>query len=73
MSGRSLSNIRQREAARAFVRAGGQEKPGGSGHLVIKMPNGRRLSLPSGILKEGLLRAQIRIAGLTIDEFLELL
>jgi len=37
------------------------------------MPNGKRLSLPNGVLKVGLLRAQIKVAGLTEEQFLELL
>jgi len=70
---RSLVDVRQREAARAFIRAGGMDRGQRSGHWVIKMPNGKRVSLPTGVLKVGLLRAQIRVAGLTEDEFLELL
>ena len=73
MARRSLSNVRQGEAGRAFIKAGGIDKGSPSGHWIIKMPNGNRLSLPSGVLKLGLLRAQIKAAGLTEDEFLELL
>ena len=73
MPDRSLVNVRQREAVRAFMRAGGTDRGQGSGHWVIKMPNGRRVSLPTGVLKQGLLRAQIRVAGLTEEEFLSLL
>jgi hypothetical protein len=35
------------------------------------MPNGRLVSLPSGILKRGLLENQIKIGGLTVEEFLK--
>lgn len=35
------------------------------------MPNGRLVSLPSGSLKRGLLDHQIKLAGLTIAEFLD--
>jgi hypothetical protein len=37
------------------------------------MPNGTIISLPQGILKQGLLEAEIRKSGLTIEEFMELL
>jgi hypothetical protein len=37
------------------------------------MPNGQTVSLPTGILKIGLLRSQIKAAGLTDEEFSELL
>jgi hypothetical protein len=62
-----------REAGLAFIGAGGIDKGSPTGHRIIKMPNGRRLALPYGILKVGLLRAQIKAAGLTEEEFLELL
>ena len=56
-----------------YIRAAGEDKGQASGHRVIKMPNGRRISLPTGVLKEGLLRAEIKAAGLAAEEFLELL
>ncbi len=37
------------------------------------MPNGQLIVLPSGILKTGLLRSQIRRAGFTEDQFREAL
>jgi len=73
MARRSLTNVRQGEAGRAFIKAGGEDKGSPSGHWIIKMPNGNRLSLPSGVLKIGLLKAQIKAAGLSEEEFLELL
>jgi hypothetical protein len=33
------------------------------------MPNGKIVSLPTGTLMVGLLRAQIKVAGLTEEEF----
>ena len=43
-------------------------------HMILIGPNGRRLSVPRHReLGRGLLRALIRDAGLTRDEFLELL
>jgi hypothetical protein len=73
MPRRSLVDVHQRAAALAFIRAGGIDRGQRSGHWVIKMPNGKRVSLPTGILRTGLLRAQIRVAGLAEEEFLELL
>ncbi len=69
----SLANVRHGEAGRAFIKAGGIDKGSPNGHWNIKMPNGMRVSLPHGILKVGLLKAQIKVAGLSEDEFLELL
>ena len=65
----SLNNVRQREAVRAFVRLGGVERRGKGSHRVVNI-NGVNLSFPNGILKLGLLRYLIRIAGFTEAEFL---
>jgi predicted RNA binding protein YcfA (HicA-like mRNA interferase family) len=70
---RAPTNIRQAAAIRAFLRAGGVLRQGKGSHQVVKMPNGKIISLPHGILKQGLLEAEIRKSGLTIEEFLELL
>ena len=70
-----LIGIKPDDAIRAFEKAGGvkQKRHGGS-HVIIKMPNGQRLSIPDhGNVKAGLLQAAIRKAGLTIDEFLSFL
>jgi hypothetical protein len=64
------SGISQTSAVRSFERAGGVLKKTKRGHAVLKMPNGRLVSLPSGTLKRGLLERQIRVGGLTVDEFL---
>lgn len=66
----SLHNIRQEEAVKAFVRLGGVERKGKGSHRVVNI-NGVNLSIPHGILKEGLLRYLIKIAGLTPEKFLE--
>ena len=66
----SLKNIRQGEAVRAFVRLGGEERRGKGSHQIVNL-NQVNLSVPHGILKEGLIRHLIKIAGLTEDEFLE--
>ena len=43
-------------------------------HVNIKMPSGVIITIPAkGELKVGLLRAAIRKAGLTVEEFLRLL
>jgi hypothetical protein len=65
------SGINQSRAVRAFERAGGALRKSKRGHAVLKMPNGRLVSLPSGILKRGLLENQIKIGGLTVEEFLK--
>lgn len=38
--GRELRGIRGKEAIRAFLRAGGQLRPGKGDHINIKMPTG---------------------------------
>ncbi len=66
-------DIKQDEAIRAFVRAGAVERKAKRGHRALRAANGALLSLPSGTLKVGLLEKQIKRAGMTIQEFLELL
>jgi predicted RNA binding protein YcfA (HicA-like mRNA interferase family) len=60
-------------AIRAFVRFGGVERTGKGSHRVVKMQNGHVVSLPSGIIKTGLLDAEIKRSGMTVEQFLELL
>jgi predicted RNA binding protein YcfA (HicA-like mRNA interferase family) len=67
------SGINQSRAVKAFEHAGGELKKTKRGHAVLKMPNGRLVSLPSGILKKGLLENQIKAGGLTVDEFVKYL
>jgi predicted RNA binding protein YcfA (HicA-like mRNA interferase family) len=53
------------------LRAGGEERGGKGGHVNIKMPNGQIITIPiHGELKIGLLKAAIRKAGLTDEEFM---
>ena len=66
---RSLRNIRQREAVRAFVRLGGIERSGKGSHKVVNI-NNMNLSVPHGILKEGLLRRLIQLSGFSAKDFL---
>jgi predicted RNA binding protein YcfA (HicA-like mRNA interferase family) len=70
-----LRGIRPRDAIKAFERAGGVRRGGKGDHINIKMPNGQLVTLvletsPIGI---GLLKAMIRKAGLTDEEFVQLL
>ena len=65
----SLKNVRQREAVHAFVRLGGVERGGKGSHIVVNF-NNMNLSIPSGILKEGLLRHLIKIFGIVVEDFL---
>ena len=66
-------NVRQTEASRAFIRAGGIRRKSKGGHLIIKMPNGHIVSLPNGVIKIGLLQAEVRKSRLTMDDFVNLL
>lgn len=66
---RSLRNVRQREAVQAFVRLGGIERPGKGSHRVVNI-NQVNLSIPHGVLKEGLLRRLIQVSGFTVEDFL---
>jgi predicted RNA binding protein YcfA (HicA-like mRNA interferase family) len=70
-----LTNISGKEATKAFQRAGWQPIGQVGSHLVLIKPGIRvNLSIPQHReLSVGTLRALIRNAGLTVDEFLELL
>lgn len=70
-----LTNISDKEAARAFGKAGWKPIGQLGSHLVMVKPEVRaNLSIPQHKeLSVGTLRALIRSAGLTVDEFLELL
>jgi predicted RNA binding protein YcfA (HicA-like mRNA interferase family) len=70
-----LGNISGKEAAKAFQRAGWQPIGQVGSHLVMVKPGLRvNLSIPQHKeLSVGTLRALIRNAGLTVDEFLDLL
>jgi len=72
--GRELRGVRGKDTIKAFVRAGGIERPGKGDHINIKMPNGMIITVPDkGELKVGLLRSVIHKAGLTEEQFLNLL
>ena len=69
-----IRGIRGHEAVRAFVQAGVVVRQGKDDHVNTKMPSGIIITLPwSKVLKIGLLMAAIKKAGLTKEEFLELL
>ncbi|MDI6739572.1 MAG: type II toxin-antitoxin system HicA family toxin [Candidatus Edwardsbacteria bacterium] len=70
-----LGNISGREAAKVFQRAGWQTIGQVGSHLVMVKPSARvNLSIPQHKeLSIGTLRALIRNAGLTVEQFLELL
>ena len=70
-----LSNIAGKEAAKAFQKTGWQLAGQVGSHLVLTKPGVRvNLSIPQHKeLSVGTLRALIRNAGLTVDEFLDLL
>jgi len=69
-----LRGIKATDAIKAFERAGGIRKAGKGDHINIKMPNGRIITLRAkGEVKVGRLKDAIREAGLTVEEFLELL
>lgn len=73
MAGRQLRGINREEAVKAFVRAGGVQRKGKGDQVNVKMPNGQLITIPMrGDLKIGLLKAAIRKAGLTEEEFSDL-
>ncbi len=71
----NLNNISGKDAAKAFERAGWQVRGQVGSHLMLTKEDVRaNLSVPQHKeLAVGTLRALIRMAGLTVDKFLELL
>lgn len=69
-----LANLSGRDAAKAFQKAGWQPMGQVGSHLVMVKPGVRaNLSIPQHKeLSVGTLRALIRAAGMTVDEFLSL-
>jgi predicted RNA binding protein YcfA (HicA-like mRNA interferase family) len=70
-----LANISGKEAAKAFEKAGWKAIGQVGSHLVMVKEGCRaNLSIPQHKeLSMGTLRALIRCAGMTVDEFLDLL
>ena len=73
--GRRLRNIRAQRAVRAFHRLGYETVRVRGSHHILKHPNGSMIVLPmhGGALKVGILLDAIERAGLTLEEFEELL
>ncbi|MGB7787794.1 type II toxin-antitoxin system HicA family toxin [Methanoregula sp.] len=70
----SLHNSKGKDAVRAFANSGGKIRPGKGDHVNIKMPGGQLITIPvSGEVKIDLLKAAIKKAGLTDEEFEKLL
>ena len=62
------------DAVRAFGKLGYEVDHQTGSHLILRNPAGRRLSVPNHReLAKGTLRALIREAGLTKEQFTELL
>ena len=73
-AGKRLRAIKGKDAIKIFLKAGGVLKGGKGDHVNIKMPNGLIITIPqSGELKIGLLKSAIKKAGLTEEEFLDLM
>ncbi|MBN1798456.1 MAG: type II toxin-antitoxin system HicA family toxin [Spirochaetales bacterium] len=70
-----LANISGKQVVKAFKKAGWQEVGQVGSHLVMTKPKIRvNLSIPQHKeLSVGTLRALIRYAGLSVNEFLKLL
>jgi len=70
-----LPVVKGDDAIKAFERAGFCLDHWSGGHAILYHPDGCHLSIPGGRkeLKPGTLRTLIRKAGLTVDEFTELL
>jgi predicted RNA binding protein YcfA (HicA-like mRNA interferase family) len=70
-----LANISGKEAAKAFEKAGWRTIGQVGSHLVLVKPGIRvNLSVPQHKeLSVGTLRALIRLSGLSVDEFLQML
>ena len=70
----SLYNVKGKDAVRAFIKAGGTVRKGKGDHVNIKMPDGQLITIPvAGTVKIGLLKAAVRKAGLSDEEFERLL
>jgi predicted RNA binding protein YcfA (HicA-like mRNA interferase family) len=70
-----LGNISGKAAAKAFEKTGWQARGQAGSHLVLTRTGVHaNLTVPlHSELAPGTLRALIRVAGLTVDEFLKLL
>ena len=72
--GRALRGVSGGQAVAAFCRAGGVVARTRDGHSMVDMPNGETIAVPlHKELKIGLLLHIVRQAGLTSEQFRELL
>jgi len=72
--GRKLRGISGQEAVEAFKKFGYSERKGKGSHVNLVKPGSNRLTIPLHTeLSVGLLANEIKKAGLTVEEFLELL
>jgi predicted RNA binding protein YcfA (HicA-like mRNA interferase family) len=73
----NLPQVSGKKAVRAFERAGFSVVRTRGSHHIMKKPGFRhRLSIPvhgNEDVGEGLLRSQIELAGLTVEQFIDLL
>ena len=70
-----LPALHARDVVKVFARAGYQEQRQTGGHLILySAARGQTLSVPNhNPVKRGTLRALIRQAGITPEQFLDLL
>ena len=74
LQGNVLRGIKSEQAIAAFERAGGIKRRGKGAHVNVKMPNGMIVTIPvHGEIKVGLPQAAIRKAGMSVEEFLDLI
>jgi len=72
--GRKLRGIGGREAVEAFKKFGYNERKGKGSHVNLVKRESNRLTIPLHTeLSVGLLLNEIKKAGLTVEEFLQLL
>lgn len=74
MPGRRLRDVPVEQAIRAFQRAGYSVNRVAGSHVILVHENRPTISIPRHrTLKTGLLAAKIKVAGMTYEEFEELL
>ena len=71
-----LPRIPAKDALAAFKKVGFEQVRQSGSHLILRNSGGVRITLPvhaSKVLHPAILRAMVRDAGLTIEEFIALL
>jgi predicted RNA binding protein YcfA (HicA-like mRNA interferase family) len=72
--GRRLRGVSGRRAIAAFQKAGYEIARISGSHYILKHPARPTISIPRhGTVKAGLLLSKVKAAGLTVEEFMELL